>query len=202
MGFYTRVLSCRATPPTFSELSEVLRDCFPSAVLSLESGEDDNWTELLLVHADGTAIAEVERCAVVAGSLGRDEINEFIDELEGSKPASAAEWLRAYLPRVATVYAFRHLSGTHEQNGDAALSAVREHVWSKGEAIFQADGEGFSNEDGYHILWQFADDAAGKWNMAVLVGGSWVSFEMDLANPRHRQAFLEGRVPAKASPPN
>ena len=34
--------------------------------------------------------------------------------------------------------------------------------------ILQADGEGLSNEDGYHNLWQFPEDAAGAWNMAVL----------------------------------
>ena len=34
--------------------------------------------------------------------------------------------------------------------------------------ILKADGEGFSNEDGYPILWRFPEDAASAWIMAVL----------------------------------
>jgi hypothetical protein len=65
-----------------------------------------------------------------------------------------------------------------------------------GEAIVQADGEGFTNEDGYHIIWDFSDQVTGPWWMAVLVNGRWVPFKMDLANRGHREAFLAGRVPA------
>jgi hypothetical protein len=65
--------------------------------------------------------------------------------------------------------------------------------------ILQADGEGFSNEDGYLILWQFADTVDGDWNMAVLdKDGSWIRFQMNLGDPEQRAAFLKGRVPEGA----
>ena len=60
--------------------------------------------------------------------------------------------------------------------------------------LFQSDGEGFSNEEGAHILWQFDDDVAGPWKMAILQGTRWQSFMMDLENKGQRRAFLEGQL--------
>ena len=60
----------------------------------------------------------------------------------------------------------------------------------------QADGEGFTNEDGYHILWQFGEEVEGPLKMAVLgEDGRWTEFEMDLGDRRQRAAFLAGQVP-------
>jgi hypothetical protein len=80
------------------------------------------------------------------------------------------------------------------------VSSVKTAIWKKIGGILQADNEGFSNEDGYHILWQFDDDVAGEWNMAVKTFlGNWTTFSMDLGNPEHRKAFKSGKVPATAS---
>ena len=59
----------------------------------------------------------------------------------------------------------------------------------------QADREGFSNEDGYHILWQFSESAKGDWWMGVLRDGSWTHFQMDLGNLKQRESFFQGLVP-------
>jgi len=77
------------------------------------------------------------------------------------------------------------------------MDALREHAGG----IQQADGEGFSNEDGFHILWQFSEKATGSWWMAVLdETGKWVTYPMDLGNEKHRKAFKEGRIPPGVSP--
>lgn len=57
---------------------------------------------------------------------------------------------------------------------------VQSAIWSVSGGILQADAEAFSNEDGYHIHWQFSDDATG---------------EMDLGEPSHRGSFWRGEVP-------
>ena len=91
------------------------------------------------------------------------------------------------------------MSGTDIGRGWDAVHAVRGKLWNSLGGIFQADAEGFSNRDGYHILWQFADTVVGHWNMAVLEkDGTWTPFEMDLGNPRHREAFMAGQVPETA----
>lgn len=198
MGYYTRVLTRRGACPSLSELTRALTEENLDAVLSVEAGDAADWTELSLSHANGVPIASIDRNDVAPGTLGADEIAEFVDELDDCKPASAVAWLRDYLPKVRVIYAFQHLSGTDTMRGDEMLRAVSNHIWSLGEAIFQADAEGFSNEDGYHILWQFSDSVKGPWQVAVLRDGHWISFEMDLGNRSHRKAFLDGKVPPRA----
>lgn len=76
---------------------------------------------------------------------------------------------------------------------------IKSTIWSKVGGILQADNEGFSNEDGYHILWQFSDDVSGEWNMAVKnFFGKWTNFTMDLGDLKQREEFWAGNVPKKA----
>jgi len=82
-----------------------------------------------------------------------------------------------------------------QRRGDEALQAVSDAIWARGEAILQGDGEGFTNDSGDHILWQFSDDVSGPWWMAVLRDGAWVRFQMELGDARQREAFRAGRVP-------
>ncbi len=164
-------------------------------------GEDSSWSSLVLSHADGTEIAAVERYVVEAGSggsLGGHEVSEFLEEVAECRPASGAAWLTRFLPSVSCLYACQHLFGTERDRGDEALRAVEHSIWGLGDAILQADGEGFTNEDGFHILWQFSDDVSGMWWMAVLQDGDWLEFEMDLGDLTHREYFLAGRVPPGA----
>ena len=164
-------------------------------VLSLEGGDPGHWTALLLAHSDGLAIAAIDRNPVAAGTLGSDELSEFIVAVASGRPETAVPWLTTFLRSVRTIYAFQHLFGTQRARGDEALRCISETIWAGGQAILQADGEGFSNEDGYHILWQFSEGVSGPWWMAVLKDDRWVRFQMELANPEHRRAFLEGKVP-------
>jgi len=130
-----------------------------------------------------------------AMSLGAEEIQEFLEDIAECKPQTAVEWLKEYLPTVKSIFAFQLLDACSSDEGGAAFDLLRSHLWSSLGGIFQADAEGFSNEDDYHILWQFRDNVSGPWNMAVLQNGKWIPFEMDLGNRQHRAAFLAGLVP-------
>jgi hypothetical protein len=196
VGYYTRVLSQDPECLPLERIEAALRAEFPTAILELEAGEPASWTELLLSHADGTEIAVIERNAVGDHTLGQDEIQEFIESLESARPASAVPWLKDFLDGVSNIYAFQHLHGTTVNRGDEIIRCISNYVWGSRKAIVQADGEGFTNEDGHHIIWDFSDGVAGSWLMAVRVDGRWASFQMDLANRDHREAFLAGRVPA------
>lgn len=195
MGYYTRVLSKRVDAPTFQSLQSALSRGHHNAVLSCEDEGAIEWTNLLLSTSDETPIAVIERSPVTQGSLGQEEIEEFLEEIATCEPASAAKWLEEYLAGVKQIYAFQHLSGANADAGFEALQCVRNHVFGRGDAIVQADYEGFTNEDGYTILWQFSEDVEGPWWMAVLEDGKWVTFEMELGDLPHRVAFQAGRVP-------
>ncbi len=195
MGYYVRVLSTSADCVPLSALQATLANHKLRATLSADEGETDDWAQLILSHADGPEIASIERNLVENGSLASDELEEFAEEVAGGKPASAAKWLLDYLPRVRCIYAFQVLSGTEHKNGWEILGAVKNRIWSSAPSILQSDNEGFSNEDGYHILWQFNDAVDGNWWMGVLRDGLWQHFQMDLGNRKQRESFFKGQIP-------
>lgn len=194
MGYRIRVLS---TNEVMVPVGELVARVPQGQELEVVAGSGSAWSQLLLRHTAGPEIAVIERDSVTPGSVAEAEISEFISEVESEKPASAASWLVKFLPTVRVVYALQLLSGTDTGEGWSGVHAVRGHLWEKGGGILQADLEGFSNEDGHHILWQFGRDHDSRWAMAVLKDdGSWQAFEMTLNNPEHKRAFLDGRVPS------
>lgn len=198
MGYYTRVLSQRADVPDFEELAAALLMDGIAASLSVGDSDDGVWTSLLLSKPDGAPIAFLERCMVAEGDIGADEVDELLDTLEGCKPVDGAGWVANYLTSIKAIYAFEHLEGADDEDGHAALQALRAHVFDKAAGILQADSEGFSNEDGYQVVWQFDEAVEGSWWMALRQNGDWITFQMELGDPAHRAAFQEGRVPPGA----
>jgi hypothetical protein len=199
VGYYTRVLSKYEDFPSFEELAQVVQAEHPSFKLSIEEGTEDGWESLLLSGEGELEVAVLERKPVSDGSLGQDEIAEFIEEARDCKPQNGVEWLNGFLAEVKTVYSFQHLAGAETEEGLAALHGLRTFLWQRGESIIQADMEGFTNEDGYHIVWQFSDSVSGAWNMAVLQDGTWHHFQMDLGDPDQREAFFRNEVPPDAA---
>jgi hypothetical protein len=199
--YYTRVLSKDPEFPSLDELVARLRADHPDYRLTVEEGSldesgEEEWESLLLAGTDGVEVAIVERNPVYDGSVGQDEIADFLEDLYEAKPETNVEWLTEYLEEVKTVYAFQHLQGSETVDGSNALHAMRTALMERGEAILQADNEGFTNEEGFHIVWQFSDSVSGPWNMAVLQDETWLQFTMDLGDPDHRAAFLSGEAPS------
>ena len=195
MSHYTRVLSKDEEFPSFVELAQLVSGEHPDYKLTIEDGEEEEWETLLLSGVDEVEVAVIERNPVFDGSTGQDELADFLEDLRDCKPESGVKWLAEYFAEVKTIYAFQHLQGSETEEGSNALHALRSALWERGDAIIQADGEGFTNEDGYHIVWQFSDSVSGPWNMGILQDGTWHHFKMDLGDPDHRAAFLNGEVP-------
>lgn len=200
MGYRIRVLSTSDQIVPVARLNNALtRDKF-EAVIKCDPGAELTWEQIELAHSNGPAIALIERNVVLPGSLAESELAEFLEEMEDERPASAVTWLKSFFPRVRTIYALQVLNGTYVGNGWDILGCVKGAIWNFADGIIQADAEGFSNEDGYHILWQFSDSVKGYWAMGVLKDGKWIHFRMDLGNRRHREAFLNGHVPRGIPP--
>jgi hypothetical protein len=195
LSYYTRVLSKQEEFPSLDELAQSIAAEHPYYKLTLETGTEEEWESLLLSGKDGVEVAVIERNPVFDGSVGQDEIADFLEDIRDCKPETGVEWLTDYLAEVKTVYAFQHLQGSETEEGGNALHALRTALWERGDAIIQADLEGFTNEEGYQIVWQFSDTVSGPWNMAVLQEDTWHHFRMDLGDPDHRAAFLKGEVP-------
>ncbi|MCQ1780406.1 hypothetical protein NOJ05_24600 [Neorhizobium galegae] len=190
MPYLTRILSQsqRTIPAT------TLGEAITPFDAKLDGDIDSNlWTALEVVNSKSEPVVRVLKSGVAPGESGQDEIDEFLAEITSCSPASASSWLQEYLRKVQTIYAFEIYAET--TNDWEILNAVRDRIFGMVGGIIQADGEGFTNEDGYHILWQFSDKVSGEWWMAVLHGGKWKKFKMDLADEAHRQAFRAGEVP-------
>jgi hypothetical protein len=198
MGYYTRVLSPSNRVPSVASLRAALANDKLAGSLTVDAGTEDDWTQILLSHDDGPDIAVIERNAASSSDLVSAEIEEFLEEIADCKPATAATWLAEYLRKIKTIYAFQLLPGKDVKNGWDILGTVQDSVHSQVGGILQADQEGFYDEEGYHILWQFSDSAKGTWWMGVLKDRDWVHFEMDLGNRSHREAFFQGEVPKGA----
>jgi hypothetical protein len=198
VGYYVRFLTPSDKVPTLDDLRSQLG---VAVKVELEAGDAESWEQILIKYDDERPIVSIERLPVSEGTDGQDVLDEFLEETKGCKPASAARWLAQYLPRVRTLYVIQFLRAALDDSGRPAVDDLLSYCFAKLTGIVQADGEGFSNEAGDHILWQFRNAAKGKWTMAVLNSSEqWVSFQMDLANPAHREAFWEGRVPPGITP--
>ena len=196
MGYRIRIFALSDAPVELTKLRGVVP---AGQELIDESGESLEWTQLLLKHVAGPEIAVIERDPVMPGQLGAEEIQEFLENIQGEKPDSAVNWLTGFLPKVKVIFALQLLNGTDVGEGWRGVHAIQNKLWSELGGILQADGEGLSNEDGYHILWQFDGEPQGSWNMAVLESnGNWTAFEMKLEDKNQREAFLEGRIPPGA----
>jgi len=194
VGYYIRVLSQSTKPVTLAAVQRAVAETRLGARIEDVRKDGRVLVRFTVVTKEGDPVLVFERNPVEEGSVGKGDVEDFLEQLPDAKPASAARWLAAFLPRVKVVYALQ-LFGRDSHR--AAISAVRDLCWTPGQSIIQADFEGFSNDAGYHILWQFSDRVRGGWWMAVLgKDGTWKRFRMNLGNRAHRKAFLAGRVPA------
>ncbi|HBH53924.1 MAG TPA: hypothetical protein DDY91_18720 [Planctomycetaceae bacterium] len=195
MGHYIRILTPSQTVPSIARIRAALSSNAPLGQLEVEAGPDEGWTQISVVHESGEVVADIERNSDSDGDLIAEEIEEFREEIEDYEPASAAAWLADYLPNIKTIYAFQLLGGTEADQGWEILGTVKNSIHEQVGGIIQADHEGFTEERGFQILWQFSDSVTGPWWMAVLQDGKWIRFQMDLGNRKHRKAFLVGKVP-------
>jgi hypothetical protein len=196
MGYYIRVLGKTNPTITVDKLTETLRSENLKASIEIDGGTPDNWTQVLVKDKDDRDMLLIERNEVIDGGLGQEEIKEFKEEIIDCKPTSATKWLLDYFDKVKVIYSFQILSTVDNDDNWNIVGELKSKIWNETEGIIQADNEGFSNEEGYHILWQFSDSVTGPWHMAVKDStDNWVKFKMDLGDKKQRQEFFEGRIP-------
>ncbi len=200
MGYYIRIFGKEDPDIDINALLKSLEEDGISIQLNLDPSENKkDWTTVEVANDLGDVFMTIERNPVVKGKLGFDELAEFREEIENYKPSSSAKWLKNYFEKVKVIYAFQFLDGALEDRNFEALNSIKTYIWNKTGGILQADLEGFSNEDGYHILWQFSENVTGDWNMALLESkDKWTNFRMNLGDKVQRGEFFEGKVPKNA----
>lgn len=200
MGYYIRVLGTQDPDIHIDELLEALKEDGLWAQINFDQNESpDKWTVLQIVNDKGQELTQLERNPVIDGQLGKDELEEFKEEIQNYKPASAVKWLTKYFEKVKVIYAFQILNAGFDEGNFEIISSIKTKLWNKTDGIIQADNEGFTNEDGYHILWQFSDNVTGEWSCATRnLLGQWQKFKMDLGDKTQKEEFQNGKVPKNA----
>ena len=199
MAYYIRILSTSDYKIHLDEIIRLLKNNSLSAKFNLNANETpENWHSIEVCCVNGQSLMEIEHNTIKEEFI-KEEIQEFKDEVLDCKPVSASKWLYKYLDKVKAVYAFQLFNEAFTEENLPIMEHSKSAIWNKAGGIFQADNEGFSNEDGYHILWQFPEDVTGEWNMAVKnFFGGWTNFRMDLGDAEQRKQFLDGKVPKDA----
>ena len=200
MAYYVRVLGKSDINIHVNELINDLKNKGLEAKFEIDPSENlDNWTQLNVSNLDDDYLIQIERNPIIDGELGAEELIEFKENIKDYKPVSAVKWLESYFNKIKVIYAFQLLNSSMEDDNFEIVDSIRDTIWKKVGGIMQADDEGFSNEDGYHILWQFLDNASGEFDMAVKnLFGKWINFRMNLGDKNQVNEFLSGKVPRKA----
>jgi hypothetical protein len=199
MAYYIRVLGLQDSDIHLDDLTVELKTAGLNAIFQLgESCEPRKWSMLEVRAHHGAKLAQIERNRVAPGKLAQQELDEFREIIRTHQPLSAVQWLDNYFGGVTVVYAFRVLDAALLEDNFEIVSTLKTAIWARTGGLLQNDLEGFSNDHGDHILWQFPDDVTGDKYCAVLENGVWVRFRMDLADPFQRMAFWAGEVPQMA----
>jgi hypothetical protein len=199
MAYYIRVLGLQDIDIHLDDLSVELKTAGLDAVFQLgEACEPRKWSMLEVRTDRGAKLAQIERNSVAPGKLAQQELDEFKAIIRAHQPLSAVHWLDNYFGRIKVVYAFRVLDAALLEDNIEIVSNLKTAIWARTGGLLQNDLEGFSNDNGDHILWQFPDDVTGDKYCAVLANGVWVRFRMDLGDPFQRMAFWAGEVPQMA----
>ena len=196
MAYYMRLFTKSAEWMSIHDLAAAVRDAGHEALYGIAAGSEAQWLQVHVRNNSGQDICVIERTERGDG-LFDEELAEFYELLRGLEPRSGAVWVSKYLKDVAVTYAVRVFQAAFDPNATGPHPG--DLLWSLkhqvGELI-QADGEGFTNEDGYTVVWQFAGNVTGDWAVAVLdEAGNWHSARIDLGDKQHRLAFKAGRLP-------
>jgi hypothetical protein len=207
MGYFIRLLTPSTHVPSLGQLQDDLDELgFDGVTFAVEDSDADDtkvaWRFLRVFDEDGYPVCDISRDVLGEGDMVQEELADFRAELKDALPKNAARWAREQLEQVKSIYAVQILAtdSDDDESEDSLPSVLLALLQGYLGGMIQGDGEGFSNDDGALVVWQFSDDAQGEWLAAVMDGqGGWTPFMMDIGEPAHRAAFREGRVPAGAT---
>ena len=171
----------------------------------IESEEEDypgSWTTLTLYLDNGEAVVEIEKYAEQDETLRdaiQDTVRMLLDDKNPVKPTSAVKWLCQFMSRVKVLYVFRPMQAINTEAGWELFNEVWTNLRETLHGIVHLDEEGFTNEHGAQITWEYPGDETGDLKVAVLneKGQEWIEYTLNLANHEHRELFIAGKVPDK-----
>lgn len=158
--------------------------------------ESTNTHDQFLVKKDDLELLIILELIPFNRGYDKKRIHKIIDSVSDKKPSSSVKWVKNFLKKTKIYYEFIPLADLEEDDDWELFSLLYQEAWAGLRGIFQIKDEGFTNESGDLIVWDFPYSAAGKRVAAIRsFTGRWKTFEMDLESMVQRKAFFSGRLP-------
>lgn len=142
--------------------------------------------------------ATIERNPVGPGTLGAEEVAEFLDSLDSGGPPSSARWLSDYFESVRAIYAIRIYPEVMKDDPKAfeTVYEVRTAVHRIVGGIGRWGDLGYTNEHDRLIWCPRHHHIHGTTAAAMLdeFSGRWTDIEVDLENEQEFEAFQRGEI--------
>jgi hypothetical protein len=175
----------------------------------IESEEEEypgSWTNMTLYLVTGQPVVEIEKFSHDEGTLTekiQETVRQLLDHENHVKPASAVKWLCQFMKRVKVIYEFRPMQAINSDAGWEIFNEVWMNLRHTETGIVHLDGEGFTNEEGCQITWEYPGEESGELKVAVLneKGEEWIEYIIDLANQEQKELFMAGKAPDNTERP-
>jgi hypothetical protein len=222
MAYYMDVVSHSLACPSLQAIEIPLFSEF-DASYEIRGGTEDDWREIELLWVepdddededDGFDARETGRSAVdghdpadefatIIRRVNPAEVAKYVESFReelltgGVRPERGSRWVADWLQGAQTWYSFTPHSSDRD---DEAMDVLRAIMWSiqrDTNGLAYADLEGWSNQEGDQITWQFTERPhTGLWWFAVLDdSGAWQRCRIDLSDTRQCEEFRSGRIP-------
>ncbi|MGE4519302.1 MAG: hypothetical protein AB7E04_07345 [Desulfobacteraceae bacterium] len=166
--------------------------------LELETEKTDTHNQIV-VRKNGLELIIIIELLPEKKEEDKLKLKKIIEYCETKLPAKNMKWVKKYISKADIVYEFVPVSGFDTEDGFEILTLLQTEAWVNSRGIFQYSGEGFTNESGDLVLWDYPYSITGR-RIAALKDftGRWKTFEMDLESLNQRNEFFKGKVPNNA----
>ena len=142
--------------------------------------------------------ATIERTLVGPGTLGAEEVAEFMDTLDQGGPPSAGRWLTDYLESVRAIYAIRIYPDAMKDDPKAfeTIYEVRTALHKIIGGIGRWGDLGYTNDQD-RLIWCRRDRNVAGMTVASMLdefAGRWIEIQVNLDDPTEFSAFQNGEI--------
>ena len=142
--------------------------------------------------------ATIERNLVGPGTLGAEEVAEFMDTLDQGGPPSAGRWLTDYLESVRAIYAIRIYPDAMKDDPKAfeTIYEVRTALHKIIGGIGRWGDLGYTNDQD-RLIWCRRDRNVTGLTVASMLdefSGRWIEIQVNLDDPTEFSAFQNGEI--------
>lgn len=146
----------------------------------------------------GEIWATIERNLVGPGTLGAEEVAEFMDTLDQGGPPSAGRWLTDYLESVRAIYAIRIYPDAMKDDPQAfeTIYEVRTALHKIIGGIGRWGDLGYTNDQD-RLIWCRRDRNVAGMTVASMLdefSGRWIEIQVNLDDPTEFIAFQNGEI--------